>query len=100
MNDEKGFSASTSTVPASADVTPLERQILLPFTPPATNEWPIHRESQLADLRLEPLRFYHGHPEDVASLLRTIRRNNADYIRYGEEWGTECSSSVGAKATR
>jgi len=41
MNDKKGFSASVSTVPASADGTPLERQILLPLTPPATDEWPI-----------------------------------------------------------
>lgn len=92
MNDEKGFSGLTSTVSAYADGIPLERQILLPFDTPATDEWPIHRESQLAGLRPEPLRFYHGHPEDVASFLRTIRRNNADCIRYGEEWGTECSS--------
>jgi hypothetical protein len=38
MNDEKRFSALTPTVPA-ADGTPLERQILLPLKPPATNEW-------------------------------------------------------------
>jgi len=39
-----------------------------------------HRESQLANLRLEPLQFYYGHPKDVASFLRTIRRNNTDCI--------------------
>jgi hypothetical protein len=41
MNDNKGFSDSISTVSASADGTPLERQILSPLTPPATDEWPI-----------------------------------------------------------
>ena len=40
MNDEKRFSDSTPTVPESADGTPPDRQILLPLTPPATNELP------------------------------------------------------------
>jgi hypothetical protein len=40
MNDEKRFPASTPTVPESANGTPPERQILLPLTPPATDEWP------------------------------------------------------------
>jgi hypothetical protein len=40
MNDEKRFSASTPTVPESADGTPPERQIRLPLTPPATDELP------------------------------------------------------------
>jgi len=39
MNDEKIFSASTPTVPESVDGTPPERQIILPLTPPATDEW-------------------------------------------------------------
>jgi hypothetical protein len=38
MNDEKRFSASTPTVPAPADGTPSERQIILPLTPPVTDE--------------------------------------------------------------
>jgi hypothetical protein len=29
-----------------------------------------------------------------------MRRNNADCIRYGKEWGTECSSLVSTNATR
>jgi hypothetical protein len=55
MNDEKRFSASTPTVPASSDGTPLERQILLPLTPLATDEWqstsnPQSRVSVVLDL--------------------------------------------------
>ncbi|KAF4629030.1 hypothetical protein G7Y89_g9119 [Cudoniella acicularis] len=38
MNDKKRFSASTPTVSAPADGTPPERQIILPLTPPATDE--------------------------------------------------------------
>jgi hypothetical protein len=39
MNDEQSLSASTSTVPESADDTPPERQILLILTPLANDVW-------------------------------------------------------------
>jgi len=48
MNNEKRFSASTPTVPASADGTLPERQILLPLTPLTTDEMAANPQSPVS----------------------------------------------------